>query len=44
MLKLSNLLAVAALALLVGVCAWVALDAFVEPHPEVPPLQLAPSR
>lgn len=38
----SSLILAGALGLLALTCLWVAMDAFVEPHPEVAPLQLAP--
>ena len=40
--KLSGLILAGVLGLLALVCAWVAMDAFLEPHPEVAPLQLVP--
>lgn len=38
----SGLILAGALGLLAITCLWVAMDAFVEPHPEVAPLQLVP--
>lgn len=42
MQKFSGLVLAGVLVLLAVVCVWVGMDAFMEPHPEVPPLQLVP--
>lgn len=42
MQKLSGLILAGVLGLLAVTCAWVGMDAFVEPHPDVAPLQLVP--
>jgi len=42
MQKFSGLILAGVLALLAAVCVWVSMDAFMEPHPEVEPLQLVP--
>lgn len=40
--KFSALFLVGVLGLLAITCMWVGMDAFMEPHPKVAPLQLVP--